>query len=120
MKKIQGKRLPCNNVTGTILGMVTMNTNMNPILVIVTLQLQHFTVTLGVGYPRFFRIQGDVLPCIFTVCGPFCLVNGQSLQGATQPMMMNRQRKEEPLMRRRRRRGGRKLARRSFLLAHLH
>ncbi len=29
-------------------------------------------------YPRFFRIQGDVLPCIFAVCGPFCLVNGQS------------------------------------------
>jgi hypothetical protein len=65
-------------VTGAILGMVTMNTNMNPILVIVTLQLQHFTVTLGVGYPRFLRIQGDVLPCIFTVCGPFCLVNRQS------------------------------------------
>ena len=41
-------------VTGAILGMVTMNTNMNPILVIIALQLQHFTVTLGVGVLEVF------------------------------------------------------------------
>ena len=41
-------------VTGAILGMVTMNTNMNPILVIIALQLQHFTLTLGVGVLEVF------------------------------------------------------------------